>query len=142
MKLKIMNPHKLSAHSDNKQKSYGMLLIELVTWSVTNRDVLLLATIQYLLALKLMKKPRTLRCLCTTYLNKHTPFNRDIVAEKNVKNDKHRATFFLKSRVSVCKVRFLYQCSDHLSHSKNFTFLFPLIFLSKHISLYALGRIR
>ena len=40
------------------------------------------------------------------------------------------------------KVRFLYQCSDHLSHSKNFTFLFPLIFLSKHISLYALGRIR
>ena len=40
------------------------------------------------------------------------------------------------------KVRFLYQCSDHLSHSKNFTSLFPLIFLSKHISLYALGRIR
>ena len=42
----------------------------------------------------------------------------------------------------LTKVRFLYQCSDHLSHSKNFTFLFPLIFLSKHISLYALGRIR
>ena len=40
------------------------------------------------------------------------------------------------------KVRFLYECSDHLSHSKNFTSLFPLIFLSKHISLYALGRIR
>ena len=43
-----MNPHKISAHSDNKQKSYGMLLIELVTWGVTNRDVLLLATIRYL----------------------------------------------------------------------------------------------
>ena len=40
------------------------------------------------------------------------------------------------------KVRFLYQCSDHLSHSKSFTSLFPLIFLSKHISSYALGRIR
>ena len=47
MKSKIMNPHKISAHSDNKQKSYGMLLIELVTWGVTNRDVLLLATIRY-----------------------------------------------------------------------------------------------
>ena len=23
-----MNPHKISAHSDNKQKSYGMLLFE------------------------------------------------------------------------------------------------------------------
>ena len=43
-----MNPHKISAHSDNKQKSYGMLLIELVTWGVTNRDVLLLATIRYI----------------------------------------------------------------------------------------------
>ena len=42
-----MNPHKISAHSDNKQKRYGMLLIELVTWGVTNRDVLLLATIRY-----------------------------------------------------------------------------------------------
>ena len=42
-----MNPHKISAHSDNKQKSYGMLLVELVTWGVTNRDVLLLATIRY-----------------------------------------------------------------------------------------------
>ena len=40
------------------------------------------------------------------------------------------------------KVRFLYQCSDHLSHSKNFTSLFPLTFLSKHISLYALGRLK
>ena len=43
----FMNPHKISAHSDNKQKSYGKLLIELVTWGVTNRDVLLLATIRY-----------------------------------------------------------------------------------------------
>ena len=42
----------------------------------------------------------------------------------------------------IAKVRFLYQCSDHLSHSKNFTSLFPLIFLSKHISLYALGRLK
>ena len=42
----------------------------------------------------------------------------------------------------MTKGRFLLQCSDHLSHSKNFTSLFPLIFLSKHISLYALGRIR
>ena len=48
MKSKIMNPHKISADSDNKQKSYGMLLIELVTWGVTNRDVLLLATIRYM----------------------------------------------------------------------------------------------
>ena len=40
------------------------------------------------------------------------------------------------------KVIFLYQCSDRLSHSKNVTSLFPLIFLSKHISLYALGSIR
>ena len=40
------------------------------------------------------------------------------------------------------KVRFSYQCSDHLSHSKNFTSLFPLTFLSKHISLYALGRLK
>ena len=40
------------------------------------------------------------------------------------------------------KVRFSYECSDHLSHSKNFTSLFPLTFLSKHISLYALGRLR
>ena len=39
-------------------------------------------------------------------------------------------------------MRFFYQCSDHLSHSKNFTSLFPLIFLSKHISLYALGRLK
>ena len=43
-----MNPYKISAHSDNKQKSYGMLLVELVTWGVTNRDVLLLATIRYI----------------------------------------------------------------------------------------------
>ena len=49
---------------------------------------------------------------------------------------------FEKWRWIPSKVRFLYQCSDHLSHSKNFTSLFPLIFLSKHISLYALGRIR
>ena len=42
----------------------------------------------------------------------------------------------------MLKVRFLYQCSDHSSHSKNFTSLFPLIFLSKHISLYALGRLK
>ena len=48
-----MNPHKISAHSDNKQKSYGMLLIELVTWGVTNRDVLLLATIRYVVCLQL-----------------------------------------------------------------------------------------
>ena len=40
------------------------------------------------------------------------------------------------------KVRFSYECSDHLSHSKNFTSLFPLTFLSKHISLYALGRLK
>ena len=46
MKSLIMNPHKISAHSDNKQKSYGMLLIELVTWGVTNQDVLLLPTIR------------------------------------------------------------------------------------------------
>ena len=44
----FMNPHKISANSDNKQKSYGMLLIELVTWGVTNRDVLLLGTIRYI----------------------------------------------------------------------------------------------
>ena len=49
---------------------------------------------------------------------------------------------YLARRYAHTKVRFLYQCSDHLSHSKNFTSLFPLIFLSKHISLYALGRIR
>ena len=48
MKSRIMNPHKISAYSDDKQKSYGMLLIELVTWGVTNRDVLLLATIRYM----------------------------------------------------------------------------------------------
>ena len=47
MKSQIMNPHKISAYSDNKQKSCGMLVIELVTWGVTNRDVLLLATIRY-----------------------------------------------------------------------------------------------
>ena len=49
MILDFMNPHKISAYSDNKQKSYGMLLIKLVTWGVTNRDVLLLVTIQYLI---------------------------------------------------------------------------------------------
>ena len=52
-----------------------------------------------------------------------------------------KETYFIKLFFFI-KVRFLYQCSDHLSHSKNFTSLFPLIFLSKHISLYALGRIR
>ena len=52
-----------------------------------------------------------------------------------------RFASFLSSGFTT-KVRFSYQCSDHLSHSKNFTSLFPLIFLSKHISLYALGRIR
>ena len=40
----FMNPHKISAHSDNRQKSYGMLLVELVTWGVTNQDMLLFAT--------------------------------------------------------------------------------------------------
>ena len=48
--------------------------------------------------------------------------------------------FFVSQNCS--KVRFSYQCSDHLSHSKNFTSLFPLTFLSKHISLYALGRLK
>ena len=51
-------------------------------------------------------------------------------------------SFVSEQKVFGSKVRFSYQCSDHLSHSKNFTSLFPLIFLSKHISLYALGRIR
>ena len=44
----FMNPHKISANSENKQKSYGILLLELVTWGVTNQDVLLLATIRYI----------------------------------------------------------------------------------------------
>ena len=39
------------------------------------------------------------------------------------------------------KVSFTHRCISKLSHSKNLTSLFPLIFLSKHISLYAIGRI-
>ena len=72
--------------------------------------------------------------------------------QQSVANDYFRNHFKISSKYfdMVCslkweassKVRFSYQCSDHLSHSKNFTSLFPLIFLSKHISLYALGRIR
>ena len=51
-------------------------------------------------------------------------------------------TTFTRRSEYLGKVRFSYQCNDHLSHSKNFTSLFPLTFLSKPISLYALGRIR
>ena len=45
MKSKIMNPHKISAHSDNFYFLKPMLLFELNSISNTNRDVLLLATI-------------------------------------------------------------------------------------------------
>ena len=41
--------------------------------------------------------------------------------------------------INVDKARFFLQYSDQLSNSKNLTSLFPLIFLSKHINLYALG---
>ena len=72
--------------------------------------MLLLATMWNLLTLKLLKKPRILGCLFTTNQNKCTPFNRDITTEKSVKNykhkAKHRATFFLESRVSVCRLYF------------------------------------
>ena len=40
------------------------------------------------------------------------------------------------------KVSFTHHCTSNQSHSKNLTSLFPLIFLSKHISLYALGRFK
>ena len=36
MILDFMNPHKISAHSENKQKSYGMLQMKnLIFWIVT-----------------------------------------------------------------------------------------------------------
>ena len=38
------------------------------------------------------------------------------------------------------KVSFTHRCTSKWSHSRNLTSLFPLIFLSKHISLHALGR--
>ena len=40
------------------------------------------------------------------------------------------------------KVSFTHHCRSNYSHPKNLTSLFPLIFLLKHISLYALGRLK
>ena len=42
--------------------------------------------------------------------------------------------------LSLFKVSFTHRCTSNKSHPKNLTSLFLLIFLSKHISLYALGR--
>ena len=55
----------------------------------------------------------------------------------------------LSSKICQCvflklnhtKVSFKHSCTSKESHSKNLTSLLPLIFLWKHISLYAIGRI-
>ena len=45
------------------------------------------------------------------------------------------------SRTEI-KVSFTYRCTSNNHTPKNLTSLFSLIFLSKHISLYALGRLK
>ena len=42
----------------------------------------------------------------------------------------------------LTKVSFTHRCTSNSSHHKNLTSLFLLIFLSKHISLYALCRLK
>ena len=42
--------------------------------------------------------------------------------------------------ITTTELSFTHRCTDKQSHSKILTSLFPLIFLSKHISLFALGR--